>query len=146
MSVLNVREFQPDDREAVIAVWERCDLVVPWNDPQRDIARKMHVGRELFLVGCVDDDVVATAMGGYEGHRGWINYLAVDPRCQRRGYAECLVRELEIRLIALGCPKVNLQVRASNSAVIAFYEKIGYSQDLNVSMGKRLIPDQPDEN
>jgi len=89
---------------------------------------------------------VATAMGGYEGHRGWINYLAVDPRCQRRGYAECLVRELEIRLIALGCPKVNLQVRASNSAVIAFYEKIGYSQDLNVSMGKRLIPDQPDEN
>jgi len=146
VSVLNVREFQPDDREAVIAVWERCDLVVPWNDPQRDIARKMHVGRELFLVGCVDDDVVATAMGGYEGHRGWINYLAVEPRCQRRGYAECLVRELEIRLIALGCPKVNLQVRASNSAVIAFYEKIGYSQDLNVSMGKRLIPDQPDEN
>jgi ribosomal protein S18 acetylase RimI-like enzyme len=140
--VLSIREFQPDDRQATIAVWERCDLVVPWNDPLRDIARKMQVGRELFLVGCVAGEVVATVMGGYEGHRGWINYLAVDPDHRRRGYAESLVRELEIRLIAIGCPKVNLQVRASNSAVLAFYEKIGYSQDANVSLGKRLIPDQ----
>ncbi len=140
--MLSIREFQPDDRQATIAVWERCDLVVPWNDPLRDIARKMQVGRELFLVGCVAGEVVATVMGGYEGHRGWINYLAVDPDHRRRGYAESLVRELEIRLIAIGCPKVNLQVRASNSAVLAFYEKIGYSQDANVSLGKRLIPDQ----
>ena len=146
MPGLKVREFQPGDREAVIAVWERCDLVVPWNDPQRDIARKMHVGRELFLVGCVDNEVVGTAMGGYEGHRGWINYLGVDPRHRRRGYAESLVRELEIRLIALGCPKINLQVRATNSAVIAFYEKIGYSQDANDSMGTRLIPDHREES
>ena len=144
MSTLEVRAFELADRALVINVWQRCGLVVPWNDPERDIARKMRHGREFFLVGCHEQDLVATVMGGYEGHRGWINYLAVDPDYQRRGYAEQIVKELELRLVAAGCPKVNLQVRATNSAVVAFYEKIGYIQDANISFGKRLIVDHID--
>lgn len=142
--MLEVREFQPADRQAVIAIWQRCGLATAWNDPQRDIARKMQIGRELFLIGCVEQKVVASIMGGYDGHRGWINYLAVDPDHQRRGHAADMVHELEVRLVAIGCPKVNLQVRNSNRDVIEFYERIGYSVEPNVSLGKRLIPDQHD--
>lgn len=139
--MLEIRAFLPADRRDVIALWQRCGLVTAWNDPQRDVARKMLVGRELFLVGCLQQAVVASVMGGYDGHRGWINYLAVDPDHQRHGFAATMVHELELRLVAMGCPKVNLQVRNTNREVIEFYERIGYTVEPNVSLGKRLIPD-----
>lgn len=81
-------------------------------------------------------------MGGYEGHRGWINYLAVAPEFQRRGYGRQLVMEVERRLLAVGCPKINLQVRSSNATVLECYRRLGYAVDDVVSMGKRLISDQ----
>ena len=138
---MEIRPYQESDQQAVIDLWQACGLVVAHNDPQRDIARKVQVGRELFLVGVEAGEVVATAMGGYEGHRGWINYLAVSPNHRRRSYGTLIMRALEKRLLALGCPKLNLQIRSSNESVIRFYASIGYQEDAVVSMGKRLIPD-----
>lgn len=138
---MEIRPFVEADEAAVIALWQDCGLVVPWNDPARDIARKLQVGRDLFLVGEVEGRLVASAMGGYEGHRGWVNYLAVSPHCRRRGYGEHLMAELERLLLDRGCPKINLQVRSGNSEVIAFYQSIGYGEDEVVGLGKRLQSD-----
>jgi ribosomal protein S18 acetylase RimI-like enzyme len=139
---LRIRPYLEADEEQVIALWQDCGLVVPQNNAARDIARKLQVNRELFLVGCDESGVVATVMGGYEGHRGWINYLAVQPRLQHKGYGRMLMTEIERRLIDRGCPKINLQVRSGNAGVIAFYESIGYRPDDVVGLGKRLEPDQ----
>jgi ribosomal protein S18 acetylase RimI-like enzyme len=138
-----IRQFTPADTEAVVAVWESCGLVRPWNDPRRDIARKLTVQPELFLVATEPSDgaVVAAGMAGFDGHRGWVNYLAVRPDLQGSGLGRAFMAEFERLLTDLGCPKVNLQVRAGNEQVIGFYESLGYTDDHTVSMGKRLIPD-----
>ena len=81
-------------------------------------------------------------MGGYEGHRGWIHYLAVDPQHRNLGYARKIMKVIEEKLKAIGCPKINLQVRNQNVDVIRFYNDIGYSDDEVVSLGKRLISDE----
>ncbi len=138
---MNIRPFEPKDETAVICLWQQCDLVRPWNNPHQDIQRKLKVRPDLFLVGELNSQVVATVMAGYEGHRGWLNYLAVDPSHQRHGLARALVAEAECRLRAAGCPKINLQVRTSNQVVIEFYRRIGYSIDDVVSLGKRLEHD-----
>ncbi|MET0726251.1 MAG: GNAT family acetyltransferase [Leifsonia sp.] len=140
---LRVRRFQRDDTERVVALWRACGLVVPWNDPHLDIARKVAEQPDLFLVGEDDGLLVASVMVGYDGHRGWMNYLAVDPAAQGRGHGRALVAEAERMLTERGCPKLNLQVRGSNASAIGFYEAIGYAVDDTVSLGKRLIPDVP---
>jgi GNAT superfamily N-acetyltransferase/predicted enzyme related to lactoylglutathione lyase len=140
---MEVRPFEPGDEPAVVALWNACELTRPWNDPHRDIARKLRVAPELFLVGRVDERLVASVMVGYEGHRGWLNYLAVDPAFRRQGLGRALVAVAEERLRALGCPKVNLQVRAGHDDVIDFYRRMGYAADDVVCLGKRLEPDGP---
>jgi ribosomal protein S18 acetylase RimI-like enzyme len=136
-----IRPYRASDEVAMVALWQACDLTRPWNDPHKDIARKLQVHPELFLVGEVQGHLMASAMFGYEGHRGWVNYLAVAPEHQRQGHAEALMRHGEALLLAKGCPKINLQVRAGNASVLAFYQSLGYLDDQVVSMGKRLIPD-----
>ena len=136
-----LRHFHPDDTEEVVALWQRCELLRPWNDPYLDIKRKMGVDPELFWVGEMDGCIMATAMGGYEGHRGWVNYLAIDPDYQRRGFGRLIMEKLETELLARGCPKLNLQLRADNETAVGFYTAIGYQQDAVISLGKRLIPD-----
>lgn len=116
-------------------------MVVPQNDPVKDIHRKLRVQRDMFLVGLEGSRLIAAVMAGYEGHRGWINYLAVAPDCRRSGYGRLLMEEAEARLRALDCSKINLQVRTSNADVIEFYKRIGFSVDDVVSMGKRLEED-----
>jgi ribosomal protein S18 acetylase RimI-like enzyme len=138
---ITVRPFEERDTDSIVSLWKKCGLVRPTNDPLKDIRRKQQVRPDLFLVGVHDGHVVASVMAGYEGHRGWMNYLAVDPAHQRRGFGRTLVAEAETRLRSLGCPKVNLQVRTSNTAAIGFYERIGYSVDDVVSLGKRLATD-----
>ncbi len=138
---MEIRAFQAADEEAVVALWRRCDLVRPWNDPHKDIRRKLAVRPDLFLVGVIDGQIRACVMAGYEGHRGWLNYLAVDPEYQRQGLARSMVTEAERLLREAGCPKINLQVRASNQGVVEFYRRLGYSTDDVVSMGKRLERD-----
>lgn len=108
---IEIRRFRPEDEPSVVTLWQRCDLVRPWNDPHRDICRKLKVNPEWFLVGLVHGQVVATVMAGYEGHRGWLNYLAVAPELQRRGLARAIVAEAERLLRKTGCPKINLQIR-----------------------------------
>jgi ribosomal protein S18 acetylase RimI-like enzyme len=142
-SVLRIRPYQEPDADAVVALWQACDLTRPWNDPHKDIARKLPVQRELFLVGTLDGRIVASVMAGFEGHRGWINYLAVHPDCQRRQFGRTLMDAAQERLLALGCPKINLQVRGSNAQALGFYRSLGYAVDDVVSLGKRLIPDGP---
>ena len=139
--MIQIRAFQESDAEEVVALWSACGLLRPWNDPRKDIARKLAVQRDLFLVGCVGDRIVASVMAGYDGHRGWINYLAVDPAQRRQGFARALVAAVETRLRAAGCPKVNLQIRADNREAIAFYQRIGFAEDAAISMGKRLERD-----
>jgi len=141
MSGLAIREFRDTDRPEVIALWRNCGLVVPWNDPDRDIDRKLQIDPELFLVGLNGSTVVATVIGGYEGHRGWINYLAVSTSKRRMGYGQEMMQAVEQRIAARGCPKINLQVRAANTEVLAFYRSLGYGVDDVVSMGKRLERD-----
>jgi len=139
---LSIHAFAEADEPGIVALWDRCGLLRPWNDPHKDIARKMTVQRELFLVGRVVDEIVATVMAGYDGHRGWINYLAVDPMHRRQGFARLLVTEVEGRLRDLGCAKINLQIRRDNHEAVAFYERVGFAEDAVVSMGKRLEPDR----
>ena len=139
---MQIRAFADADTEAVVALWNDCGLTRPWNNPYQDIARKCSVSPDLFLVGSdTNTQLVASIMVGYDGHRGWINYLAVHPSHQRQGHARRLMEQAEQLLTARGCPKLNLQVRAGNEAVIAFYESLGYADDKTVSMGKRLIAD-----
>ena len=138
---MNIRPFEKRDTEQVIALWEVCGLTRPWNNPALDIQRKSALGDELFLVGEKDDQITCSVMAGYDGHRGWINYLAVAPHVRNSGLGKQLMNDVEARLLALGCPKINLQVREGNDAVMAFYESLGFTSDACVSMGKRLIPD-----
>jgi len=138
---MEIRRFSLDDERAVIELWQKCDLVRPWNNPKVDIQRKLKVNPELFLIGIIQGKLVATATGGYEGHRGWVNYLAVDPVYQKHGYGRQLMTELEKRLVKMGCPKINLQVRSGNSSALEFYSRIGYKVDDVVSLGKRVIAD-----
>ena len=139
---LHIRPYKESDEDSVIKLWLACGLTVPWNDPQKDINRKLSVQRELFIVGLLNDQVIATAMGGYDGHRGWVNYLGVDPKFQRMGYARQIMQDLQNQLLDMGCPKINLQIRESNEAAIEFYKQIGFKQDAVLSMGHRLIPDK----
>lgn len=146
MSDFLIRKYSTDDRNDVIELWSRCGLIAPQNNPDRDIERKLKVNPEWFLMGEIDDRIIATCMAGYEGHRGWINYLAVLPEYQRKGFATRMMQEAERILKDVGCPKINLQIRSSNTGVIEFYKAIGFREDEVISMGKRLECDNPAES
>ena len=141
MTELEIRAYRESDQDAVVGLWRECGLVVPQNDPKKDICRKLSIQRDLFLVGSMGSKLVATVMAGFDGHRGWINYLAVATASQNRGFGRRMMDAAEARLREMGCPKINLQVRSSNADVIEFYRAIGYSVDDVVSMGKRLEED-----
>ncbi|WP_082524689.1 GNAT family acetyltransferase [Pseudorhodoferax sp. Leaf274] len=140
---MHIRPYREADEAAVVSLWQACGLTRPWNDPHKDIARKLTVQRELFLVGELEGCIVASVMAGFDGHRGWVNYLAVAPQLQGQGHGAALMQRIEERFLALGCPKVSLLVRSTNSAVLAFYRRLGYAVDDAVPLGKRLIPDAP---
>jgi ribosomal protein S18 acetylase RimI-like enzyme len=140
-SSLLIRPFQTEDEDALVALWKMCELTVPWNNPHKDIARKLQVQPELFLVGILGNSLIATVMGGYEGHRGWINYLAVHPDFHGKGYGQGIMNSVETVLREMGCPKINLQIRRGNDKIASFYQKLGFTSDNVVSMGKRLEDD-----
>jgi ribosomal protein S18 acetylase RimI-like enzyme len=140
---LTIRTFTMADEAAVVALWRAAGLIRPWNDPHADIARKQAVQPELFLVGEQGGKIIASAMAGYDGHRGSIYYLAVSPDHQRQGHARAIMADVERRLVALGCPKLNLMVRHDNTAAIGFYERIGYEAQAVAILGRRLIVDEP---
>ncbi|MAK32101.1 GNAT family acetyltransferase [Acinetobacter sp.] len=136
-----IRQFSHTDLEDIISLWELCGLTRPWNNPEIDIFRKAEQQDGLFLIATRDDKLVATLMGGYDGHRGWISYLAGHPQYQRQGIATALVQQLEKRLIARGCPKVQLLIRKDNLDIQSFYDELGYEEVDAICLGKRLISD-----
>ncbi len=138
MSELHIRPYNQTDQERVIQLWLESGLVVPHNNPIQDIQRKLSIQPQWFLVGTISDTIVGSCMAGYEGHRGWINYLAVAQSERRQGYAAQLIAHSETLLKQAGCPKISLQIRRSNKDVINFYQKIGYAEDDVISMGKRI--------
>jgi ribosomal protein S18 acetylase RimI-like enzyme len=138
---IEIRSFRQEDEAPLIKLWERCELVVAWNDPSKDISRKVQLDPEGLLLGWHDNLLIASVMAGYEGHRGWINYLAVDPEFRRKGLGRTMMKAAETYLEQFECPKINLQIRAKNHQVIEFYKSIGFLQEDVVNMGKRLIPD-----
>jgi ribosomal protein S18 acetylase RimI-like enzyme len=139
---IKIRTFRPMDKKVVTQLWRECRLVVPENDPAKDIRRKKNEHPELFLVALVNGKLVGSVMGGYDGHRGAVNYLAVAHSCQRQGIGRMLMRTLEAKLRKLGCAKINLFVRKSNQTVGAFYKKIGFDRnEVGVPFGKRLSSD-----
>lgn len=136
-----IRQFHPADTGAVIDLWRRGRLLRPWNNPHEDIRRKLAVNDDLFLVAEEEGRVVGSIMGGYDGHRGSIFYLAVDPDHRNHGWGAALVEEVERRLLERGCPKINLQVRTDNEDAIGFYLRQGFAREELIDLGKRLIED-----
>ena len=101
-----------------------CELTVPWNNPHKDIARKLQVQPELFLVGILDSNLIATVMGGYDGHRGWIIFLAVHPDFRENGYGQKIMNSVETKIREMGCPKNNLQIRTGNDKIAFSYQNL----------------------
>ena len=138
----NIRIYRERDREQVLALWQECDLIHPKNDPQKDLDRKKGFGEELFLVIEESEKIIGTVMGGYDGHRGIINYLGVHPSFRGQGLGKMLLQAVEQKLKDLGCPQVNLLVWSNNSEVLEFYKKTQYSEANDiVLLRKRLISD-----
>jgi ribosomal protein S18 acetylase RimI-like enzyme len=134
-----IRPYAESDEAQVIQLWRDVFPDNPsWNVPKAEIDRKLAVQRELFLVGDWDGRIVATVMARFDGHRGWVYLVAVAPNSRKRGFGRAMMAEAEKKLRAIGCTKINLQVRATNQNVVSFYEKLGYSVEERVSMGKRL--------
>ena len=139
---MTIRPYRDADEPAVVALWQQCfPANKPWHEPHGDIQRKRAVQPELFLVGLLDDQLVATILAGYDGHRGWLYRCAVAPDLRRHGLGRQMVTAALDRLAALGCPKVNLQVLGSNRDVVAFYERLGFAVEDRVSLGKQLALD-----
>ncbi len=143
---MEIRTYNSFYEKDVIDMWIKCGLVKPWNNPKKDIERKLKVDPDLFLVGLIENNIIASVMGGYEGHRGWINYLAVDPKYQKQGYASEIMHAIENKLKEKGAPKINLQVRTSNQSIINFYKTSNYKIDDVISLGKRLVEDDEYKN
>ena len=139
MADLEIRAFRPSDEPEVVQLWGAVfPNPAPWNEPLREIQRKLTVQPDLFLVAVSGGEVVGTVMAGYDGHRGWIHRLAVSPALRGGGIGRALMAEAEQRLATYGCLKVNLQVIGSNDDVVAFYEKLGYRVEDRISMGRPL--------
>jgi ribosomal protein S18 acetylase RimI-like enzyme len=132
-----IRQFEERDTESVIALWRLVFPDLPrHNVPEDDIDRKLAVQRELFFVAESDSKIVGSAMAGFDGHRGWVYYVAVHPDYRRQGIGTALMETVEESLKAIGCPKLNLQIREGNEEVEAFYKRLGYHVEQRVSMGK----------
>ena len=143
---ITFRPFDESDSDEVIALWEKAGLLRPWNNPNKDIARKLQEmavnSYSWFWVAEQNGVIIATAMAGYDGHRGSVNYLGVDPDVQQSGVGRLIMQRIEADLIAAGCPKLNLQVRDDNIDVLAFYDRLDYQRDATISLSKRLISDE----
>ena len=139
--VVTIEAYRDEHFEGVRTLWlEAFPDDPPHNRAEAAIPAKLAVQPDLLLVALDGDDVVGSAMAGYDGHRGWLYSVAVRQSHRRSGAGTILIKEAERRLAQLGCTKVNLQVRAKNAVVAAFYRGLGYEVEDRVSLGKRLTP------
>ncbi len=140
MAQIEIAEIGDRDVDAVAALWTRCGLTRPWNDPIADIAFARASESATILVGKAGNDIVASAMAGHDGHRGTVYYVAVDPKRQGDGFGRAIMAAAEGWLREHGVWKLNLVVRAENEAVIDFYGALGYAVEERVNMAKWLHP------
>jgi len=126
------------DRDAVVALWTRCGLTRPWNDPNDDLAKALATAGATVLVGRRDGVPIASVMVGFDGHRGWIYYLAVEPALQRQGLGRAMMDAAEGWLRERGAPKLQLMVREDNVRALDFYARLGFERQAVVTLGKRL--------
>lgn len=138
---LQIRPFDLADTEPVVSLWQETGLTRPWNNPYQDISRKLRVQPELFLVAVDGTELLGSVMAGYDGHRGWLYYLASSPARRGEGIGRRLVERAEELLIDMGCPKVQLMVRTENVEVHDFYASLGFEPFETWNTGKRLIAD-----
>ncbi|MDP6165766.1 MAG: GNAT family acetyltransferase [Gammaproteobacteria bacterium] len=135
-------DYHQDWQQRVIELWQKCGLIRSWNDPEQDIFRKLTDTMGRFVLLLDDNKLIGSMMIGYDGHRGSVNYLAVQPDYQKQGAGRLMMDYCEDYLVTLGCPKINLCVRNTNVAVLDFYAALGYQADPVVVLGKRLIADK----
>jgi ribosomal protein S18 acetylase RimI-like enzyme len=136
---VDIRPYETSDFDGVSALWDEAfPNDPPWNRAEIAIPEKLAFQPDLLFVAVEDGGVVGSVMAGYDGHRGWLYSVAVGQGVRRGGVGTALVRHAEQALQALGCAKVNLQVRATNGAVVRFYERLGYAIEERMSLGKRL--------
>jgi ribosomal protein S18 acetylase RimI-like enzyme len=140
---LKVVPIRDADVDAVIALWQRCGLTRPWNDPASDIALARRGPNSTVLIGRDGGAIVATAMVGHDGHRGWVYYVATDPDRRGKGYGRAIMNAAEDWLRAAGIEKMQLMVRADNTRVQAFYQSIGYGEQQRVIYAKWLDGREP---
>jgi ribosomal protein S18 acetylase RimI-like enzyme len=133
-----IREFLEPDRASVIALWQRCGLTRPWNDPSTDIDLAVRERNATLLVGVADEMIIASLMTGFDGHRGWVYYLAVEPGRQRQGIGRGMMLAAEDWLKARDAPKIQFMVRHDNRAALGFYEALGYAVQETTVLGRRL--------
>lgn len=126
------------DTEALVALWEACGLTRPWNDPRADIAMALETPTSDILVLREADQIVASAMVGFDGHRGWVYYLAVAPERRGSGFGRAMMDACEAWLRERGSPKIQFMVRDDNAAALGFYERLGYERQAVVTLGRRL--------
>jgi hypothetical protein len=135
---MHIASLSPSQFDAAIALWHDVGLTRPWNDPLEDLRRAMAGPASTVLAGTEDGRLLATAMVGHDGHRGWVYYVAVRPDRRGRGHGRAIMRACETWLAARDVPKIDLMVRTENDAVLAFYHAIGYGRDEVFVMSKRL--------
>jgi ribosomal protein S18 acetylase RimI-like enzyme len=135
---MRIVEIKDADIEPVVALWERCGLTRPWNDPHADIALARRTEGSTVLIGWLDDVIAASVMVGSDGHRGWLYYMGVDPKLQRAGLGRQIMAAAETWLLARGVPKIQLMVRGENAQAQGFYRQLGYEPQDTVVLGKRF--------
>jgi ribosomal protein S18 acetylase RimI-like enzyme len=135
---MRIVEIKDADIEPVVALWERCGLTRPWNDPHADIALARRTEGSTVLIGWLEDVIAASVMVGSDGHRGWLYYMGVDPKLQRAGLGRQIMAAAETWLLARGVPKIQLMVRGENAQAQGFYRQLGYEPQDTVVLGKRF--------
>ena len=138
MMIFRIIPYNSQYQKALVDLWKKCGLIVPSNDPVEDIKKKLEFQPQLLLIALVDERLIGSVMIGYEGHRGWLNYLAISPEHQRKGYGRKLVQKAISKLKEFGCLKVNVQVRKTNISAVGFYRHLGFKDDNVISLGLRL--------
>lgn len=138
LPALAVADIRDADVATVIALWQACGLTRPWNDPASDIALARRGPNSTVLIGREGDAIVATAMVGHDGHRGWVYYVAADPTLRGKGYGRAIMKAAEDWLSAAGIPKLQLLVRRENAGVAAFYQSVGYEEAQTIVFAKWL--------
>jgi ribosomal protein S18 acetylase RimI-like enzyme len=133
-----IEEARPDDRIAVIALWRACGLTRPWNDPDADFYRAIEWPGSAVLVLREGDGIAASVMVGFDGHRGWVYYLAAAPDHRRRGLGRQMMAAAEDWLRGRGAPKIQLMVRTDNDEALGFYDALGLTRQDVVTLGRFL--------